>query len=336
MSVLFNKTEKPLFMRKILNRFIHSRSVARVPALLAQLFSAAAGSVKAQCTATASGTFGAGLSWTLCGDGTLTVGGTGVMPDYTLVYRPPWYPHRSSITSVVIEPGVQSVGRYAFYGYSGVTSASIPESVTDIRDYAFEKCNLASVHIPKNVAAIGVAAFSFNANLTSITVHPDNTDFKVTDGALLSYNGKRLFLYPVGNAGSAYTVPAPVETIEWYAFVGSIHLTSVTFPASLKTIIANAFYGCTGLSSISIPASVTDIDDFAFAYCTALTDVTLNSATPPGDSDFIFYYVNRNSITLHIPAGAESAYASAGWTGFKGACTAETIPFFQNPEPFRG
>lgn len=61
---------------------------------------------------TTSGTIG-DLTWTLADDGTLTVSGTGAMPD--LIYdKYPWYNLGSSIKKVVIEAGVTHIGRDSF------------------------------------------------------------------------------------------------------------------------------------------------------------------------------------------------------------------------------
>ena len=60
---------------------------------------------------------------------TVTVSGSGPMYDYT-EGTAPWYSsNRTKTTSVVIERETSTVGTYAFYNYTGVTSISLPESV---------------------------------------------------------------------------------------------------------------------------------------------------------------------------------------------------------------
>ena len=96
----------------------------------------------------ASGTCGAdgdNLTWVLTGDGTLTISGSGKMKDYsysdqngTYHTNAPWGTSWNQITTVVMEPGVTSIGRYAFYGCSSLTSVTIPEGVTNIGEHAFE------------------------------------------------------------------------------------------------------------------------------------------------------------------------------------------------------
>ena len=53
------------------------------------------------------------LTYTLV-DGTLTISGTGDMPDWESAADVLWYDSRDSITAVVIEEGVTSIGNNAF------------------------------------------------------------------------------------------------------------------------------------------------------------------------------------------------------------------------------
>ena len=66
----------------------------------------------------------------------------------------------TGLTSVTIPASVTSIGDYAFYGCTGLTSVTIPASVTSIGDYAFYGCTgLTSVTIPASVTSIGYCAF---------------------------------------------------------------------------------------------------------------------------------------------------------------------------------
>ena len=74
-------------------------------------------------------------------------------------------------TDLVIPESVTSIGGYAFYGCTGLTSVTIGKSVTSIGGYTFYGCTgLTSVTIPNSVTSIGEEAFSGCSGLTSVTI----------------------------------------------------------------------------------------------------------------------------------------------------------------------
>ena len=78
-----------------------------------------------------------------------------------------------------------SIGNYAFENCSGLTSITIPNSVTSIGYRAFRGCNkLTSVTIPNSVTSIGWEAFYGCSGLTSVTIPNSVTSigFSAFDG----------------------------------------------------------------------------------------------------------------------------------------------------------
>lgn len=81
----------------------------------------------------------------------------------------PWKRHNDLIKTVIIKDGVTTIGNRAF-SECGLTSVTIPNTVTSIGLGAFDHCNsLSSVTIPNSVTTIGVAAFWHCSSITSIT-----------------------------------------------------------------------------------------------------------------------------------------------------------------------
>ena len=73
----------------------------------------------------------------------------------------------ASLKEVIITGG--TIGDYAFYGCSGLTSVTIGSGVTSIGRYAFSYCSsLTSVTIPDSVTSIGYGAFYGCSSLTSV------------------------------------------------------------------------------------------------------------------------------------------------------------------------
>lgn len=138
---------------------------------------------------------------------------------------------------------VKSIDGCAFQGCTGLTSVTIPNSVTSICAAAFDGCSgLKSVTIGNSVTTIGNDAFAGCSALTSITI------------------------------------PNSVTSIGEEAFIGCSGLTSVKIGSGVTSIEREAFSNCTGLTSVTIPNSVTEIGKYAFLYCPSLTSVTIPSS----------------------------------------------------------
>ena len=103
---------------------------------------------------------------------TLTVSGTGAMPDFNSFDDQPWKDVREKIKTVVIEAGVTSIGNEAFTGCEALTSVTLPESgLETIGEKAFMGCEkLSSITIPKSVTTIKEQAFYSCYALGGVTV----------------------------------------------------------------------------------------------------------------------------------------------------------------------
>lgn len=183
-----------------------------------------------------------------------------------------------------------------------MTAVLIPNSVTEIDDYAFNGCNGI-----KRSAYPNTIKKPFLDNITSFSYDPDEA---ITEDGWLYGPNKKEILYAPNNLEGECTIPETVTAIGNSAFSFCTELTKVVIPASITKIEGKTFYGCTKLADITIPNSVIEIGheafyscdlrkvEFpnsvkkiafgAFEYCGNITDITVpNSVTEIGSSAFL-------------------------------------------------
>lgn len=186
-------------------------------------------------------------------------------------------------------------------GYTGASGQNlvIPETVTQsdgmvyrvtaIADQAFQSCNgLSSVTVPASVTSIGYRAFGDCDNLTSVSFGSNSNLTSL--GSLAFYNCKNL---------TGITIPSGVTSIGERTFWQCRNLTAVSFGSNSKlTFIGEeAFYYCDRLGSITIPSGVSNIDENAFQACKSLSNVTILSSSY-SIGEMTFYNTNLSSIDL--------------------------------------
>ena len=248
---------------------------------------------------------GSSLSWEyIPGTKTLSITGSGDMPDFAIFMNQPWGAFREQIETVTIGAGVTSVGKNAFLGCTALTAVTLPSSVTTIGAFAFVSCKaLTGITIPSGVKTIKESVFFGCTALTSVTL-PEG----------LQTIGASAFL---GCSLTNVTLPNSVTTMGESAFSSCTALTNVTLSDKLTTIEERAFNGCSQLKNVTIPNSVTSIGKNAFASCSALKNVNVFWDTPLTISADAFSGIELNKVKLYVPAGKKGAYKAADvWKGF--------------------
>ena len=243
---------------------------------------------------------------------------------------------------ITFDGDVTQIGAYAFYvnerepGTTGgrcLTSITIPNSVTEIGEYAFAYCPLADVAMPNGVTKIGPLAFGVCRSLTNIVI--PNSVTHIEEKAFISC----ISLTEVTIPESVISIGdrAFVQCHNMTAFYGKYasednrclivdgvlnsfapaEVTEYTIPQGVKAIGQLAFKCNTNnfsspLKSVTIPDSVTSIGYDAFSGCTSLQSVYCKSITPPAGGSRMFNN-NATDRKIYVPAAYAGAYKSADY-----------------------
>lgn len=198
-----------------------------------------------------------------------------------------------ALTSITIPATVTSISAYAFEN-SGLQNITIPENsqINSIGTNAFNGTYLTSFYVPEKIRSITAARIN-NAQLTTITVHPDNANYFAQDGVLYSKRDNSIAMMPMGKSGVFRT------------------------PDFMTTITAGAFNGCERLNSIVLSTNIASIADNAFGDCRSLNGLFVLNPTVVTATANAFNGLDKVLTTVFVPVGTLEAYQATDWNVFE-------------------
>ncbi|EAX88888.1 surface antigen BspA-like [Trichomonas vaginalis G3] len=175
---------------------------------------------------------------------------------------------------------------YEFWGYN-YTTITIPNSVTTIKERAFESSSLNNIHVEKDSSLSVIENLAFNncSNLESF----DLTNLPLSSIGFSAFKGcsklthirfwlSKLILMDNAfeNCISLKSV-SNIFNIPERCFAGCINLREISFCENTEIIGIRAFENCYSLETITIPASVQIISEYSFLNCRKLKSITFSS-----------------------------------------------------------
>ncbi len=223
---------------------------------------------------------------------------------------------------LVIPEGVTAIGDYAYEKQTGVTSVKFPSTLKTVGKFAFSGCTglTGEVVFPEGVTTIGREAFHNCAGVTGV-------QFPST----LTTIGQQAF----DNTGlTALELPASVTSIDYGAFQKT-KIKTLNLPDGLNITASSVFQECTELTEISVGGDVTG--NGAFGDCTALTTVTVREGATSIGSRAFSGCTALTTVNLPKSLTTLDAQAFYGCTALKSINFAEGSTFrFQDGIVYSG
>ena len=227
----------------------------------------------------------------------------------------------SALESATLAEGLTSIGNSAFEE-SGLKSVVIPNSVTALGSYAFNKCsNLESVSLGKGISALDEYTFSGCSSLPEITIPANvtsvgnyvfdgcsslakvNIDDREAELSLGSNDSSPLFAScPLDEVYIGGDISYPTESSNGYSpFYRNTSLRSVKITDKETEISPNEFYGCTNLQEVVIGDGVETIGNYAFSGCSSLKSFAFGSKVQTIGEEAFSDCTAMTSLTSHNP-----------------------------------
>ncbi len=198
---------------------------------------------------------------------------------------------------------VKEIGSRAFADMAGITTVTIPESITNIATDAFVDCVDLVYNTHDNAKYLG------NENNKYLYLLKADDSTRTINGST-KIIGNRAFK----NCNSLINIDIPnsVNTILDMAFDHCAKLESVKIGDGVTTIGENAFSNCTSLKNVTIPNGITSIGDTAFVNCSKLAYNIYDKAKYLGNEDNKYLYlVKAGEDTVSIMGKTRIIGASA-------------------------
>ncbi len=230
------------------------------------------------------------------------------------------------LLTVSILDSVTTIGDYAFYSCTGLTSIVLPDGVTSIGACAFSSCmKLSSIVIPNGVTAIYDETFQACFELVSVRLPNVTTIGNNVFNSCYELNSIELSnnLSAIGECAfysctklASIELPDNLNAIGENAFGNCENLSSIKLPNGLTSISVRLFSNCYNLTSITIPESVVSIESGAFSYCDKIVEINSLNPEPPVLFNDAFS-TDPTTCTLNVPVGSKAAYQNADvWSKF--------------------
>ncbi len=175
-------------------------------------------------------------------------------------------------------PGtVTTIGRCGFYDCRELTEVTLTDAVTAIGEFAFERCALLTITIPKDVETMGYNTFRYCDNIIIACIVAEKPDGWYDnwnpEGRPVVWGYKPLH-YEITSDTTVQVVQSnDYKTMTGVLIPETVEIEGTTY--TVTSIGADAFRYCDNLETLNFPKSVTEIGSNALYGCSGLTEINV-------------------------------------------------------------
>lgn len=277
------------------------------------------------------------VTYSLSSDGTMTIEGVGIIPDYTGTEVKPWDDFASQIKKIIIDEAVTAIGSYAFNNCENLTYVKMPATITKINRYAFPNtASFAEIEYNGTFGEWNLIDNDKNSNTKYVVItysdgyidYSPAEDFEFVNGVIVGYIGSAPVVHipetinntsvtKIGDSAFEFsncyhiTIPDTVNEIGNGAFKYCSKLRTINIPYGITELEEETFFHCSSLNNIDLPETIITIGNLTFSYCSSLSNLYLPNVTAIGSMAF-YECENLAEVTLHQGIKAIGSYAFKG------------------------
>lgn len=192
------------------------------------------------------------------------------IPSYAFSCCGNWFDTKSYIEKVTLPNSIEQIGDYAFE-CTQISTLTLPNGVMSIGKRAFKDCkNLKELTIPKSVSNMGGEVFINCPLLVSAgSIDTESTlKFGWTEKIPDSAFDNASYLNEI-------KLPNSIKEIGNSAFKNCSAITSIILPNKLEIIGNESFYNCNQIKEINLPSTLVSIGADAFNRCKLVKSVNI-------------------------------------------------------------
>lgn len=221
-----------------------------------------------------------------------------------------------------------AVPQYAFYGLPKLWVLNLPNSATEIGNYAVsaddnllytrigDACKIIRAYAFADSKMLGMSDGGRNLTTISDYAYRNCSNLKIMNlGDKVETIGIEAY-YDCVTLDSIHW-SAGLKTIGSKAFQNCKSLKYVDLLNNVTTVGTSAFQGCTGITKLNIHENVSSINTYAFADCSNLMSIFNFRETPQTVNANVFQGVDKSVCSLTVPTDSYTEYYLANvWKDF--------------------